>query len=126
VPFEWKRFLEIARHLESVAGNSVDYEAALRSAVNRAYYAAFGHAMQHAVQNSGYSPSQSASDHSGLRRHYKMRNKIPISDSLSKLYGWREQCDYEHPTPANLERIASDAIKEADQIIKNLPLQIPE
>ncbi|MCI0641530.1 MAG: hypothetical protein L0Y72_12835 [Gemmataceae bacterium] len=75
MPFDWKHFLEIARFLEAQlrADSTLPQEAVFRSAIGRAYYAAFGYARWYAVTWLGFhgkSKSEDKSQEHGLLKAF--------------------------------------------------------
>ena len=68
--FDWQHYLEFARFLQTQTGAPYQ-EAALRTAVSRSYYAAFGHAHEYACDYLGFTPrrkpEEKSQDHGRLR-----------------------------------------------------------
>lgn len=126
--FEWKDFVDVACHLNAAGGSILPEEAAYRSAVNRAYYGAYGHCTKYAMDNFGFIPEGSGADHRSLRMCFKNKSKgnpamIRIVSKLYELHEWRKDCDYHSVTldskaPGNM---AIEAIKDAQEIINELP-----
>lgn len=56
MPFEWKKFIDLARELEKQAAVASDSEALLRTALSRAYYGAFCHARNYAQAKHRFRP----------------------------------------------------------------------
>lgn len=62
MPFDWRHFLSLAKELSNYSGTSSLQEAAARSAVSRAYYAAFCWALDYASMQLGFQRSGKAED----------------------------------------------------------------
>jgi len=118
--FRWADYLSLARSILSQA-SALGEEASQRSAVSRAYYAAFCHARNYARDQHAYSPRYDSSDHRGIRE-YLARHRVgrTVCPKLNELMTWRQQCDYEDRVE-NLAQIASKAIQYAEDIIRILP-----
>jgi len=120
--FNWDAFLEAARFLEQRAGKGIDQEAALRTSVGRAYYAAYCHALKYSTEHLGFVPAKNADDHAKLREHLKSRNRfMGVINRLQRLRDWRNACDYEEESRrATLPSIVREAITEAEWICTGL------
>jgi len=126
--FDWGQYYVLARDLLLLAGNSQQKEAILRSAVSRAYYAAF-HAADGYLQRTGkYPPMQ---ENSAVGSHDRIINTfirgtthpdwVRIGRKLKKLKGFRHWADYNPLGTAflNTDDVA-DKVEEAEEIIKLL------
>lgn len=94
--FNWINYLELAEFLVSHKG-SFDEEAGKRSAVSRAYYAAFCHARNYAESKLNFTPSKKAEDHGKVRQKFLQQADDSISEigaMLQQLRDWRNNCDY--------------------------------
>lgn len=118
--FDWKEYLDLARYLQGHGGMSFSQEAAFRSSVSRAYYAAFCYARNYAVNKEGFIPKKTAADHERLRLHFQNRRKSDIADDLGDLRLWRNMCDYDDSV-TNIKVLLSSAITQAQEIINKLP-----
>ena len=67
MPFDWKEFLELSRILGRQAQDGGYREAFLRSAISRAYYAAFCHTRNYAIKRLGFRARYDGEDHGALR-----------------------------------------------------------
>lgn len=114
--FDWKEYLALAQFLQQLSATSVNQEAALRSAVSRAYFAAFGHARNYARDRHGLSLTYTGDDHSLVRRHFLSRRAKGVALKLDKLRQWRNKCDY-GDSVNDLSLILASAITEAQTII---------
>jgi uncharacterized protein (UPF0332 family) len=117
VPFDWREYLELARELAGLRGSGYSPEAAERSAVSRAYYAAFCWARNYAEKNLGFEPKGKPSDHAKLRGHLQKKGHPELASDLNKLRGWRNACDYKDQV-SQLRQQVSSSIKVADKIIQ--------
>ena len=119
MPFDWREYLALARDLGRCSGSSYSTEAASRTSVSRAYYAAFCYARNYAENKLGFQRTRKAQDH-GLLRNY-LRNLgaawEEISEYLEDLYKWRCQCDYDDDIQ-NLDVLVSSAIDTAEKMIR--------
>ena len=95
MPFAWKTLLDIARQLEKEASQGpIPAEALRRSAVGRAYYAAFCHARNYAVQYLGYHLKGFGDDHGALRAHLRKSRRGGDAARLDTLRHLRNDADY--------------------------------
>ena len=116
--FDWRDYLKLAKSLIGQASSGYSQEAARRSAVSRAYYAAFCWARNYAEANLGFRRTGKAEDHGYLRTHLSQRGMARIASNLNKLRQWRNDCDYEDRVP-NLVQRANFAIQIADKVIQS-------
>ncbi len=119
MPFNWKEYLDISRYLCGDYSVAITREGSLRAAVSRAYYAAFCHARNYAINRFSFKPSGYASDHSAVRRRYSATKLSVVNKYLGDLQGWREQCDYDNEVD-NIESMCISAIEMAGEIFKKL------
>jgi len=117
MPFDWREYLELARELAGLRGSGYSQEAAERSAVSRAYYAAFCWARNYAEKNLGFTPKRDPTDHLQLRDHLQNQGYPKLGSDLNKLRRWRNACDYDDQIP-QLRQQVSFSIKVADKIIQ--------
>jgi len=117
--FQWSDFLDIAKSLHAYGKTSqLSTETAYRCAISRAYYAAFCHSRDFAAANTGFVVTKKAIDHGNLRRHLFKHGQGTISTKLDQLRGWRNNCDYDNPSPIPTEGTVILAISEAEIMIK--------
>ncbi len=117
--FSWEEFLNLAAHL-ALGGHGLHPEASSRSAVSRAYYAAYCYARNHARDNEGFVPTGTARDHVRLRDHFSLGQKTQLADDLEDLRIWRNDCDYEDVV-TNLPTLLKSALKRAKDVLDALP-----
>jgi hypothetical protein len=125
MPFEWRQFLEVARYLKAQI-DTVPFtaESGFRTAIGRAYYAAFGHALAYAKANLGFrgkSKAEEKSQEHGLKAHLRLKKRAKVAYKLDQLRILRNLCDYEEllegfPFQENLDA----ALDDADYIFQSL------
>ena len=120
--FNWHDYLLLAQTLFSGArGNSLE-EAKLRSAISRAYYAAFCLARNHLIHKEGVIVRPSSGVHMKVIDRFKYsrdRRKRRIGTNLNRLRIDRNKSDYEDRM-GNLYKKAELDLKIAEQIIATL------
>ena len=94
MPFDWKEYFSLAQYLNS-GSSSFSSEAGARSAISRAYYAAFCHARNYARDNHGFKPTNKAVDHALVRDHFRNKGMYNIAIWLEDLRKDRNRCDYD-------------------------------
>ncbi len=126
--FDWKEYHLLARDLLSQADNSPQKEAVLRSAVSRAYYAAFHAADAYLKSTKNYPSMQEDTTHSE-GSHNRIINIFltdtnhpaweQIGKRLRRLKNFRHWADY-NPLGTEFRDINQAAlkVKEAGEIIK--------
>jgi hypothetical protein len=121
MPFEWKEFVDVARFLLLEAGKTGNQEGMIRSAVSRAYFAAFCHAWNYANQFLQFEPREDVDDHGRLRRHLKDRRRKGDADRLEQLRQWRNEADYLNELPwVDFAATAAQALSHADRVFASL------
>lgn len=126
MPFAWTEFLELAKELAGRGGTG-SREARERSAISRAYYAAFGEVR-------GFLHRQSAGGYAARDAHKEVREAIiefakrapdveiecrHIADNLRRLFRSRVQMDYDVGPPPN-DRTLDEAFWLAEEILADL------
>ncbi len=114
--FDWKEYLALADFLQGHSAAGLHQEASLRSAVSRAYYAAFCHARNHARDRQGLNLAYTGDDHFLVKRHFSTRRERGVALKLDRLRQWRNQCDYEDSV-ANLATLPASALQEARLVV---------
>lgn len=121
--FNWKDFLTFAENIKAAPDKPGPQEAALRSAVSRAYYAAFQAALEFGVSEK-FSPQWSGEDHIAIRKYFQqytpksdVRRKIALE--LQRLYDNRRKADYAKSVQ-NPTSLADWSIKSSQVIFLNL------
>jgi hypothetical protein len=97
--FNGRECLHVAQFLGGQAYGPCTLESAQRAATSRAYYAAYGHAFHHEVDNGKFTPTKDpkkkGQDHTQLRMHFHRSGESQIATELEELHIWRKRCDYE-------------------------------
>ena len=119
MPFDWTEFLALARDLGRRSGPSYSPEAASRTSVSRAYYAAFCYARNYAENKFGFQRTRTGRDHSLLRNHLRNLSEPwpEIAEYLEDLQKWRGQCDYGDEIH-NLDALVLNAMETAEEVIQ--------
>jgi len=117
--FDWGQYLSLARFLN---GESLSYwpEAGLRSAISRAYFAAYCYARNYASKNLGFVPTRKADDHDRLIQHYSNSGRPEIANALDSLRKWRNQCDYQNNASINIQNTVPFALKQSGKVFTDL------
>ena len=114
--FDWKEYLTLAHALQQQSASGSTPEAALRSAVSRAYFAAFCHARNYARDRHGLRLRYSGDDHYLVKQHFSNRRERGVAQKLNRLREWRNKCDYEDAIP-DLATLLTSALSEAQMVI---------
>lgn len=115
--FDWREYLELAKALAGMQTAGYSQEAAERSAVSCAYYAAFGCARNYAENALGFTPQAGSEDHRRLREHFRQQGLLRLASDLNRLRAWRNACDYERQV-AQLSNYVRVGIQLASTIIQ--------
>ena len=110
--FEWIDFLELAEDLAARHDN----EAAARTAISRAYYAAF-HAGRDYLARVGIPLDRSRNAHSQVR-HVLREQSAQIGQDLYQLHFWRKRADYDSPRLLDVTEQANTAVTVTRQTIE--------
>jgi hypothetical protein len=116
--FDWKEYFHLARFL-SQFGAGFTQEAVFRSAVSRAYYAAFCYSRNYARDRQGFSPTHTSKDHERVRTHFKKQGRADIARHLETLRQWRNRCDY-NDIVSDVSSLLQSAIARAQKVLDNL------
>jgi hypothetical protein len=120
MPFDWREYLEVGRFLEQHAATSGSQEAFLRSAVSRAYYAAFCHVRNYARDKLDFRPRNDADDHGRLHARLKQGKLRGVAVKLERLREWRNACDYEDQLPFDPGPILTLALDQSSSVVSGL------
>jgi hypothetical protein len=119
--FEWKAYLALALDLQKIADNSQHSEAYRRTAISRAYFAAFCHAHNYAIAFLHFSSRGDLDDHGRLRAHLKTKRRAGDAVRLDQLRQWRNSADYvDDLSSVDLPLTASAAIAQAQKVFESL------
>ncbi|EMS79196.1 hypothetical protein [Desulfotignum phosphitoxidans] len=127
--FNWEHFLTVADYLRNNCGNitQIDREAAFRTAISRAYYAAYNTARDYAENNLGGIRSSGSGSHDNLIStfiHFKDDNQSygTIALNLGRVKVHRVDADYKQRFKNNQKPsyVAHLAVNFSDIIIKEI------
>jgi len=118
--FDWQDFLQVAEFCHKCETATPSREALCRTAVGRAYYAAFCSARDYATSKMSYTPTGNGDDHTLVRAHYRQAGKRDVHKLLLQLYNWRCLCDYESGGKVAFDEMAKFAISNARLTISAL------
>lgn len=120
--FDWTEYLYLAQDLAGQGVTAPTEEAKLRSAISRAYYAAFCKARNHLRDREGRYIPQTGKAHRCVRDTFKSshdRRRKRIGENLSRLGADRVKADY-HDFIKNLPAITTKALIECEQVVAEL------
>src|SRR5262249_41017213 len=106
---------------QSTAQDLAELEAWRRSAVSRAYYGAFCHARNYAVNYLGYAVKGFGDDHGALRAHLKKSRRGGDAARLDTLRQLRNDADYADALPWDDHALTvQEAIAAAERVFLSL------
>lgn len=120
-PFDWHEYLALAENL----ANNTNSEAALRSAISRAYYACYGRAHSFAESRGG-TLTHTGKDHQLVWAWFGNQQDKPsdaVSQNGKRLKGWRKKADYD-PVYPGVSVDAERALLVARELLENLESMI--
>lgn len=121
MPYNWAELLHLARFLQKGAGGGYSEQAAFRSAVSRAYFAAYNHACVYAENNLGFQRTQESTDHARLRKLFQAKGNPELASLLDDLRVWRNTSDYDDTKPIRLiTAMVAPSITKAQDVINRL------
>ena len=118
--FEWSEFLSLARKLTTTSPGSG--EASLRSAISRAYYAAFCCARNHLRDKERHSIPATGQAHTYVRSQFQTSTDSPrraIGQQLDRLRIARNKADYDD-TVTGLPHLTEASLIWAEEVIRRL------
>lgn len=118
--FNWSEYLDVARELASVA--TTNKEARLRSAISRAYYAAFINARNYLRDKEGLLIPRTSDAHRYVSVQFEHSPDIvrqSLGENLLRLRNFRRQADYVDTFPG-LNGITQTALKLSEETISIL------
>jgi uncharacterized protein (UPF0332 family) len=126
--FDWEDYLRLAEALLRERSRLAPEEACLRSAISRAYYAAFASVRNFARQREGLFLGKSGSVHKSLVEHFKCspdRVRKQVGNDLNRIRGCRASADYDDifkdpRGPRSLLDAAEASLTWAREILKTL------
>ena len=117
--FDWSDYLDLAQDLFTQSANSPYTDAGLRSAISRAYYAAYHKARSRLYDKWGIAVPTDASAHSAVRKEFRQKNHKLIATTLDRMRIDRNKADY-NDAVLNLTTTAKENLRRANQIIADL------
>ncbi len=120
--FDWSEYLKLARELAGQTTTPSNQDAKLRSAISRAYYAAFCKAQNHLRYKEGHKIPKSGKAHTYVCDEFKNsfdKSRKGIGNRLDQLRKHRKKADYEDVF-TGLSSTASLALKLAGRVISAL------
>jgi hypothetical protein len=121
MPYNWVEFLSLARFLQAGAGAEYTEQAAFRSAVGRAYFAAFNYACVYEEAKGVFTRLGDGGDHERLRQHFQLKGETEIASQLDDLRRWRNACDYDDTRASRvITAMVVPAITKAQELIDQL------
>lgn len=120
--FEWSEYLNLARELAGKATAPANQEAKLRTAIGRAYYAAFIKARNHLRDREGLSIPKTGEAHRYVQQQFFVspdRTRQKIAENLRYLRSYLRKVDYDDIVPG-LSGIVSIAISISEKVISDL------
>lgn len=126
--FDWSDFLKLAESLARAEIASSLEEAALRSAISRAYYAAYCASRNHARDLGGITLTGQARDHGIVKEYFKhsrVRDHKKIGAKLDHLRDNRNCADYDDDLQGDLRALTQLSLAEAHNILGLLDTNRP-
>ncbi len=120
--FDWSAYFNLAQELARKPARSPRKEALLRTAISRAYYAAFIQARNYLRDTEGHLISASSDVFIYVKNEFYNSSDLArkaIGKKLNLLRRYRNKADYDD-TLANLPAVTQEALKLAKQIITAL------
>lgn len=123
--FQWTDFLALAEELIGLRGPEIA-EARHRTAVGRAYYAAYNLCREAAARH-GFPARKSAADHGALAAWLSDDRAPELAWELSELRSSRNAADYDYLTPDGMawEEEARECLERAQRIVRRLGTSLP-
>lgn len=120
--FNWSTYLDLAQELTMQAPTSLYQEAKLRSAISRAYYAAFCKARNHLRDIDGLQVPHDGSAHRYVKEQFKgntLKERKRIGVSLERMKINRGKADYDDVV-TNLPNTARENLELAKKVCLGL------
>lgn len=120
--FDWSQYLNLAKEFLGQSTPPASQEAKRRSAISRAYYAAFISARNYLQETEGHSIPTTADAHKYVVQQFKQSSDTErqnIGSNLEKLRRDRNAADYNNSVP-ELFKISKIAVKRSQRVISQL------
>ena len=121
--FDWADFLKLAEGLLRDPNSLGPAEASLRSAISRAYYAAFHAALRLECAKGGYASGGYGTDHVTLPRHLQASTDVArrqVGVDLDRLRLNRRQADYDDTLKGEPTALAQSSVEVAKELLSSL------
>lgn len=121
--FDWGDYLKLAEALLRDPSSPGPEEASLRTAISRAYYAAFRSASNLAVSRGEITPSRGSGDHGLVINHFRDATdpaRQKIGANLSRLRSNRNKADYDDVFGARPADSAQSSVALARNVLTSL------
>jgi len=118
--FDWTDLLTLAEALKSDPNSPGPREASLRSAISRAYYAAFCVARNFGRDRGEFTPTGTGTDHGLVRNHFLLssdRTRRKIGADLDRLRDSRNKADYDDVLVGRPAPLAQSSIDRARNVL---------
>lgn len=120
--FDWGEYLTLAEELRDRPRKQGLHEACGRTAVSRAYYAAYCHIRNREAERRSFEVRDDDAGERGRLFAHLRKTKRTWHDDLSTLWRQRVQCDYHDDVPAAaLRHMVDDATASARRILDSYP-----
>ena len=125
MPFDWRQYLTLAEELSRKSTTPANLEARQRTAISRAYYAAFVSARNYLRDYKKLPISQTGEAHRDVAQQFRLNaepNNQTIADNLRRLRLYRNQADYTDKFPGliAITEISLELSQEVIFILENL------
>ena len=119
--FDWKEYFNLAKFLTGDKTIVPHPEAKLRSAVSRAYFAAYCYSRNFACKFFEFvqSDKDKVKDHKRLRACLRSNGYKGTARKLDDMRGFRNDCDYDDVVP-NLHPYVKMSLERAEKVFKEL------
>lgn len=122
--FDWREYEKAAQWIyDNATVSNCSEEACYRTAISRAYYAAFHGVMDYAVERENFPKKKGGDDHTGLLRHFKKYGTGPrriIYIALDRLHDNRLQADYDNELTGDPRKTSESSLIEAKKVFDAL------
>ena len=120
--FDWSQYLKLAQELAGQGVTAAAQEARLRSAISRAYYAAFCLARDHLRHKEKHPVPTNGRAHAYVRNQFRNssdRARKKLGHNLGRLHKDRKRADYDDSVP-DLEKTTTSDIILAQRVLHAL------
>ncbi|MBS3908737.1 MAG: hypothetical protein KGZ93_03815 [Actinobacteria bacterium] len=122
--FNWSEYLALAQELPKKSSSSGNMEAKLRSAISRAYYAAYCKSRNHMQHKDMKSfPSYKVNKHDFVKQHFLNdtdKARKSIGANLDRLREERNKADYDNSFKGNLLNTTQKSISQTQKLFSKL------